>query len=47
LAVFGQDFFSEMDVGAIVLPTDNDVLAQVPINTAEEAPEMYEQEDQN
>jgi hypothetical protein len=36
-----------MDVGAIVLPTDDNILAQVAINTAEEAPDMDEQEDQN
>ncbi|PLW35580.1 hypothetical protein PCASD_18872 [Puccinia coronata f. sp. avenae] len=46
-ATFGQDYFSEMDVDTIALPTDNGVLAQVAINTAEGAPGMDEQEDQN
>ncbi|PLW30347.1 hypothetical protein PCASD_16107 [Puccinia coronata f. sp. avenae] len=44
---FGQDFFSEMDVDTIALPTDDKVLAQVAINAAEGTPGMDEQEDQN
>ncbi|PLW29435.1 hypothetical protein PCASD_18399 [Puccinia coronata f. sp. avenae] len=39
-ATFGQDFFSEMNVDAIALPTEDKVLDQVAINAEEEAPEM-------
>ncbi|PLW50348.1 hypothetical protein PCASD_01698 [Puccinia coronata f. sp. avenae] len=46
-ATFGQDFFSEMDVDTIALPTDDKVLAQVAINAAEGAPGMDEQEDED